>query len=254
MSEHALYEGTIHHHRAVRPEHRFSFRTQLPLLDLDHLDTAWDTHPLLGEERWRPLRHRRSDHLPGPAPLATAVRDLVEDRLGVRPDGRVRMLAQFRTWGWGFDPLTSYWCESSDGSPLAHVVEVTNTPWHERHAYVLDVRGSDQGWEVEVDKAMHVSPFLPMGLRHRICSDLPGRTLRITVDDHDQRGERVFSASIVLQRRPFDRAGLRRQLVRYPLASHRVTATIYLRALRLALRGARLHPHPTKSSSKEEPT
>ncbi|MCB0994306.1 MAG: DUF1365 domain-containing protein [Acidimicrobiales bacterium] len=252
MSEsvhHALYEGTIRHRRLVEPRHEFELRTLLPLLDLDRLDDAWRVHPLASHRRFRPIRVRRTDHLPGPAPLADAVRDLVGQRLGERPDGRVRMLAQFRMWGWSFNPLTAYWCDDGTGQTVAQVIEVTNTPWHERHAYVLDTRNAPgTGWDITVDKELHVSPFLPMDLRHRIRSGPPGASLSIVVDDLDPDDELAFSASIALRRRPFDTAGLTRLLVRHPVAAHRISAGIYSHALRLRARGARFHRHPRKAT------
>ena len=40
------------------------------------------------------------------------------------------------------------------------MAEVTNTPWHERHAYVVGPPG-----EHHFAKALHVSPFIGMDQR-----------------------------------------------------------------------------------------
>lgn len=252
--DHALYEGTVRHRRRT-PAYAFSQRVVMPLLDLDRLDEAWSVHPLVSDRWWAPVRYRRADHPGDPTvPLADAVRSLVQDRIGVRPEGRVRMLAHLRTLGWCFNPLTVYWCEDAAGTTMAQVLEVTNTPWHERHCYVLDTRGvsahGDAGWTIDVAKALHVSPFLPMTLRHHVRSAPPGESLAITIDDRDDDGELAFSASLVARRRPFDRAGLTRLLTRHPLATHRVSAGIYWHALRLHLAGARFHPRPREGAAR----
>ena len=51
------------------------------------------------------------------------------------------MLANLRTWGWCFNPIVIFWCFDTYGRPVAQVLGVTNTPWHEYHNYVLDLRG-----------------------------------------------------------------------------------------------------------------
>ena len=43
-------------------------------------------------------------------PLDEAVRDLVEERTGTRPVGPIGVLTQLRTWGWLFNPITTYYC------------------------------------------------------------------------------------------------------------------------------------------------
>jgi hypothetical protein len=123
------------------------------------------------------------------------------------------------------------------------VVEVTNTPWHERTAYVLPGTGSHL-----VSKQLHVSPFLPMDLVHRFVIGAPGPRLVLGVDDlRDSR--RVFSASMVLHRLPPDRRSLGRVLWRYPLMTLRVSWGIYRQALALRRKGVPFHTHPAKSSA-----
>ena len=98
-------------------------------------------HPLWSHERANAVSFRRRDYLGDPSmPLDRSVRDLVEQRTGRRPDGPISLLTQVRTWGWLFNPISVYYCFAPDGETVdAIVVEVTNTPWHERTTYVLPV-------------------------------------------------------------------------------------------------------------------
>ena len=127
------------------------------------------------------MHFRRRDFFDGrPGPLGDAVRDLVEERLGRRPDGPVYLLAHLRTFGWLFNPLAVYYCWSTDGHALdALVLEVTNTPWGERHWYVVDARVVT-GAHV-VSKALHVSPFLPMDVDYQLSWTAPRDTLRLDI-------------------------------------------------------------------------
>jgi DUF1365 family protein len=237
-----IYEGTVVHHRTEPVDHRFSYRITMTMLDLAEVDAVCDRHPLWSAERANAVSFRRRDYLGDPSvPLDRSVRDLVEERTGHRPTGPISLLTQVRTWGWLFNPISVYYCFAADGQAVEAVVaEVTNTPWHERTAYVLSGPGSHV-----VAKQLHVSPFLPMDLQHRFIIGEPGPRLVLGVDD--LRGsERVFSASMVLRRRPADRRSLGRVLWRYPLMTVRVSWGIYRQALALRRRGVPVHPHPDR--------
>ncbi|MGC3965993.1 MAG: DUF1365 family protein [Pirellulales bacterium] len=81
-------------------------------------------------------------------PLDATVRELVESRLGFQPAGPIRLLTNLRMLGLRMNPVSFYYCYAGDGTKLeALVAEVTNTPWDERHCYVLDLRDSAVGLE-----------------------------------------------------------------------------------------------------------
>ena len=235
-----IYEGTVVHHRHTPVDHRFTYRIALVLLDLSEIDAVCQLHPLWSHEVRNAVSFRRADYLGDSSiPLDAAVRDLVEERTGRRPDGPISMLTQLRTWGWLFNPITTYYCYDSTGTTVTTtVVEVTNTPWHERTAYVLDGTGIHQ-----VIKGMHVSPFLPMGLTHRFTIGCPGERLTLGIDDFDG-DELVFGASLALTRHPAGRIAQGRLLWRFPFMTLRVSLGIYRQALALRRKGVPFHKHP----------
>ncbi len=235
MSASALYEGTVVHERAGGPRRRFTHRITMPMLDLDDLQSL-ALAPLWRAERWAPMAFRRRDYLGDRSqPLSSAVRDLVAERLGWRPEGPIRLLAHHRTWGWCFNPIALYYCYELDGEQLAAVVaDVTNTPWGESHAYVIDARG---GLDHLADqpKDLHVSPFLPMELSYRFHLNAPSERCGFSVTV--LRGEElVFRASLALRRRAFSRPEVVRALLLHPFQTQRVSLSIYLHAARLWLR------------------
>jgi DUF1365 family protein len=64
---------------------------------------------------------------------------LVAARTGSAPAGPVRLLTNLRYFGHCFNPVSFYYCFDEPGERVEAVVaEVTNTPWGERHAYVLE--------------------------------------------------------------------------------------------------------------------
>ena len=240
----ALYEGTIRHRRfAVRP-HEFDYRVAMAYLDLDEVDG------LLGGAlvRDRPglVRFRRSDYLGDPAvPLADAVRALVTERLGSAPEGPIRLLTHLRSFGHCFNPVSFYYCFAPGGERLeAIVAEVTNTPWGERHAYVLPrAPGDEQVLGGGFDKRLHVSPFMGMDQRYAWKAPAPGPTLSVHIESSED-GRRAFDATLGLRRRPFSRRVLADVTARYPAATLRMLALIYGHAIALKLKGVPVQPHP----------
>ncbi len=240
----AVYEGRVAHHRFTPVDHRFTYRIALVYLDLAEVEFVCRLHPLWSAERTNAVSFRRSDFLGDPGvPLDTAVRAVVEERTGRRPTGPIAVLTQLRTWGWLFNPITTYYCYDASGTKVeTTVVEVTNTPWHERTAYVLEGTGTHR-----VAKGMHVSPFLPMDLTHRFTIGVPGERLALAVDDY--RGdERVFTASLTLTRLPVGRRAQGRLLWRFPLMTVRVSWGIYRQALALRRKGLPFHRHPDREA------
>jgi DUF1365 family protein len=237
----AIYEGMIRHRRfSVRP-HEFSHRIAMAYVDLGEVPD------LLGGRLVRPapglVRFRRRDYLGDAAvPLADAVRSLVARRRGAAPDGPIRLLAQLRTFGHCFNPVSFYYCFDRGGEALETIVaEVTNTPWGERHAYVLEAGEA-------LAKAMHVSPFMGMNQRYSFHAPAPGRSLSVHIESTED-GERVFDATLGLRRRPFTAGTLARVTARFPAATLRMLALIYGHALGLKLRGVPVQPHPGARSS-----
>jgi uncharacterized protein len=242
MTASAIYEGTIRHRRLAVRSHELHHRVALLYLDLRELDSLLDGRLLAA----RPglVRFRRADYLGPPCvPLSDAVRMQVERETGSAPVGPIRLLTQLRTFGHCFNPVSFYYCFTPKEQLDAVVAEVTNTPWGERHAYVL--RRSKKGPVLAAGftKALHVSPFMGMEQRYTMRVAQPGPTLTVHIESHEH-GQLAFDATLALRRGPLTRAGLARVTARYPAATLRALALIYAHALALKLKGVPVHPHP----------
>ncbi|MCU1369478.1 MAG: hypothetical protein JWO77_672 [Ilumatobacteraceae bacterium] len=244
----ALYEGTLGHARLGTPSHSFEYRVLMAWLDLAELPGALDAHPLWSDRRLAPIRYRRQDFHGDPGvPLDQAVRDTVQRETGRRPDGPIRLLAHLRTWAWSFNPIVFYFVFTPDGEAVDTLVaEVTNTPWHERHAYVLPVGAPELDQPVRFPKALHVSPFMDLDLDHSLAFSRPGAP-EVTIRMDDWRGhDHVFAAELDLRRLPLDRPTMSRVLWQHPLPAQRVSAGIYWEALKLRAKHAPFRRHPHK--------
>jgi DUF1365 family protein len=242
MSASAIYEGTIRHRRFAVRTHEFRHGIALLYVDLDELPS------LLGGAlvRRRPgiVRVRRGDYLGDPrVPLADAVRERIGEHGVGPPLGPVRMLAQARTFGHCFNPVSFYYAFDEQGALQAVLAQVTSTPWGERAEYVMERTADGAVLAARFQKRMHVSPFMGMQQRYTLRAAEPGETLSVHIES-DERGERAFDATLSLSRTDLTRASLARATARHPAASVRVLALIYAHALALRLKGVPVLPRP----------
>ncbi len=248
MTQSCLYAGRVRHRRFAPRPHVFARRLHLLYLDLAELPELFRDRWLWSAERPAFARFRRADHLGDPAtPLDEAVRELVRERTGRRPAGPIRLLTQPRVAGFGFNPVSFYFCFGADGTMLETIVaEVENTPWGERHVYVLpaaSARGRSPARQHRHAKELHVSPFLPMDMTYDWRFVGPGPRLVVHIEAR-REAIRLFDATLALERRELTGGALARALVARPLQPLRVFGAIYWQAFRLWAKGAPFHPHP----------
>lgn len=244
----ALYHGTVAHARSRPINHTFRYPVTMAYLDLAELPELLRSVKLLGS-RWRPFVFREADHRFGEtSSLEAEIRDTVERAMGIRPAGPIRLLTMLRTWGLYFSPLNLYYCFDADGERLTAIVaEVSNTPWLEKHRYVLRVKPNNSLQFVHA-KDFHVSPFMPMELEYAWDCSLPGESLGVQIS-LQQGGGKFFTASMSLERRPLRDKTLAYSLVMYPVATARVVTAIYWQALKLWWKACPFYSHPKKLSA-----
>lgn len=255
MTASALYVGRVEHARLEPREHRFRFRLFMLYLDLDELPTLFRRRWLWSARRRNLVWFRRADYMaPHDRPLKEVVLDRVEEQLGRRPDGAVRMLTHLRSFGYLFNPVTFYYCFDSGGRLDAVVSEITNTPWNERHANVFDARAASPGGEVvcRFAKDFHVSPFFDMELDYDWRFGTPGDELAVRMTNL-RAGRPVFHAGLALRRKPITAASLALALVRHPLLTARLHLKIYVQAGLLWLKRVPFHEHPGSREGRGEP-
>lgn len=243
----SLCQGWVSHRRWAPRAHAFRYRLGMLYLDLaEQAEVFGLSRLLVGRWRCAPLCWREQDYLPAYTgqglSLADAVRRVLREALGdAAPDGAIHLLTQPRSWGLSFNPVSFFLCFDSDGKLAAVLCEVTNTPWLERHHYVLPM-AQGKASDVRVAKAFHVSPFLPRDLEYRMRFLAEGPHLRIRMEDW--RGEeKLFQADLWLQRQPLDAKALRRHLLAFPWMTLRTVTAIYWQALRLLLKRTPIFTH-----------
>ena len=244
----AVYEGVVRHRRHAPHPHAFTYRMAQLYLDLDEVEQVFRGRWLWSATHANVAQFRRSDYLgPDDLPLAEAVRRRVEQVTGRRPMGPIRLLTHLRYFGLVFNPVSFYYCFAKDGQTLVSVLaEITNTPWEERHAYVLPVDGAidrDGALHWHFSKTFHVSPFMAMDCEYDWRLNMPDEHLRVHMNVL-REGRREFDATLSLERRALSPGSLARVLWRYPLMTAQVVGAIHWQALRLWLKRNPVHDHP----------
>ncbi len=250
-----LYQGYVRHRRRSPVEHGFRYGLYLLYLDLDELPRLLEGGYGLGRGALSAGAFRRRDHLGNPQlPLANAVQDLLEERTGHRPAGPIRLLTPLCNWGYYFSPLSLYYCFDPAGQTVDSVLaEVTNTPWRERHWYVLwegNRLGGLSRLRFRHPKTFHVSPFLDMDLEYEWNLHTPGEQLSASITNYRGR-ERLFDAGLLLKRRRLNRWNMLRALARFPWMSVRVMQAIHWQAFRLWWKKCPAYAHPKHHAGQE---
>jgi DUF1365 family protein len=218
-----------------------------------YLDLA-ELPELLDRRWWWSARHaapawfRRADyHGDRTIPLADAVRDTVERATGTRPSGPIRLLTHLRYYGYCFNPVSFYYCfDQPDTRVDAILAEITNTPWKQRHAYVLPRSAGMTGrLRFQFQKAFHVSPFMPMDHHYAWRFSTPGRKLGVHMENFDSRGK-LFDATLSLTRGEITGRSLARALLAYPWMTAAVASAIHWNALKIWGKGNPFYSHPAR--------
>lgn len=246
----AIYEGRVRHRRFDPVEREFEYGLSMFYLDLEEIEEVLALHPLYSKRLRGPASFRRSDYLGSRrVPLRESVSAEVFRQTGWRPDGPVRLLTNLRQWGVLANPVSFHYCfDGGDGRLRAVLVEVTNTPWGDRHSYVLEAGAShSRVLRGRFSKAMHVSPLMGMDQEHEIWAGTPGDTVSVHMANHEA-GDVIFDATLNLRRRDLTRAAMTRQVTRPVPVPFKVLAGIYSQAARASLAGVPFHARPPRES------
>ena len=254
----SIFSGQVSHSRKLPLAHSFRYRVFMMYLDLAELDTVFAGRWFWSTRRAALARFRRENYIGDPdVPLDIAVRDLVEERTGNRPDGPVRLLTNLSYFGYCINPISVYYCfDAADTRATTIVAEVTNTPWGEKCCYVLGENmssGNDTTRRFRTTKEMHVSPFMDMDVRYDWLITNPDQNLIVRIDNVSE-DQRFFNATMTLRRQQISGRSLAGILVRYPFMTAKVFVGIYWQAFRLWWKGCPHYAHPDKRKSMQVST
>ena len=248
-----IYVGRVRHRRLSPKYHAFNYTLFQMYLDLGELPSLFKRYVLWSSERFNVAWFRREDYLdPDKNDIEQAVRERVFAETGKCPEGPIRLLTHLRYFGYGFNPVSFYFClDKEDNHVETLVAEVNNTPWGQKHVYVLPVTEAavrNKAMQFKNDKSFHVSPFMPMDMEYRWRVTEPGKHLAVHLENFKE-GKKVFDATLELERREISSKNLATVLLSFPVMTVKVVAAIYYEALKLWLKGVPIFTIPRQKEA-----
>ena len=236
----ALYWGDVYHSRLRPKRHDFRYRFMQWFIALDELPAINDVSRWFSTGGFAPLWFRQKDYLKGieGGALSDKALNKMSELAGNRLSGEVHFLGNLRTFGLYFSPVNFYYLKQPEG--YTHLLaEVSNTPWLERHYYLVYLR---QEGTPTTDKAFHVSPFNPMQMTYRWKITEPTDSLFIQLSADTDKTD--FIAGMKLSRKPLNRISVNRVLTSTPVMAIKIVAGIYWQALKLFVKRVPFYGHP----------
>ena len=277
-----IYRGQISHRRFSPKYHSFNYQLYMLALDVDEMEAKHCPKGIFGFSRFNLLRFKESDYLRGePNSLKQRIKNKVtllsqgtksgdeqnfidndndNDNEGNSDSAgesnaicRITMLVQVRCIGIYFSPANFYFCYDADDVCQQVLVEVSNTPWNERHYYLVPLTPSSSDEEQQnstmqiTDKAFQVSPFMDLNMRYhwRIKPPMASSSkLLIHIENHckptgnedinrSKSEQKVFDVTMSLSKISFSKKSLWQLWCSLPVMTLKIVLAIYWQALKL---------------------
>jgi len=229
-----IYHGEIRHRRFTPKKHNFSYKIFLLAIDLDELDQIAEMGPWFKKDKFAAMTFRSTDYLTKKATLTKQdVYQKVQSLGGQALSGLVLFVGQLRCFGVYFSPINLYYCYDQSDHLQTLLAEVSNTPWNERHYYLLEMQE-----KLICEKDFHVSPFMEMNMQYHWRINAPGKKLNLHIENHNKDDDEiVFDATLAMSRMALSNKNLRRCFFSIPSMALKTLAGIYWQALKLFIKG-----------------
>jgi DUF1365 family protein len=240
-------KGYTYHGRKGPVENAFRYAIDYVLIDLN---AQGSTPSLFSRNRFNLCSLYDVDH--GGAPKQGQGLSWAQEILeaeGLPGQERVLLLAQPRTLGHVFNPVSFWLCFDAHDDLRVVIAEVSNT-FGQRHSYLCHrndlgaIRSSD---EIGAQKVFHVSPFQPTQGDYRFRFDIRAERIGISIEYLRNGGGLI--ATLVGPRKKLSNRSILSAFLRRPLGSHRVVGLIHWQAVKLWWRKATFRSCPEAPQS-----
>lgn len=253
MFDSLIFTGTVRHRRFTPRSHQFSYKLSMFCFDIDNLPNSLKDIKHVSIEQFNWFSFRRKNYLSHPEiPLDTYARQLVVAKFNTYPKGKIYLLTHLSCLGYCFNPISLYFIFDETNQRLDYlIIEVTNTPWGEKHNYLLEtsVKPKSEVYRYQFQKELHVSPFMAMHYEYQFNLKLNKQKIIVHMENHLD-GKKDFDVTLILAASAQKETSFKKVFRHYSLITYKVTAAIYWQALKLWIKGVPFHAHPKTNKRK----
>ncbi len=233
-----LYECFVYHTRLEPKPYKFTHKVFMFYLDLDEIDQAASRFSLVSRNRFNVYSFWDKDHWQaGARDVKTNILNFIRSK-GLNDEiHKIYLLTQLTTWGYGFNPVSFYFCFDSAGNPVCAVPEVSNT-FREMKPYYLGPEKLNQDrFTDKIVKYFYVSPFMDMDILMDFNLKVPGEKLELIIDEMKSGdSKKIFFSGITGERKALTNARLFGYGLKFPLITLKVIFLIHWHAWMLYLK------------------
>lgn len=241
----AIFQGEVYHERFEPTRHKFTYDIMAFWLNLDEVEQLDNQIRGFSNEQFNWVSFRRSDFLKNASmPLKQEALQTMSELAGTPLSGEVFLLSPLRVLGMYFSPVNFYYLKSGKGVFTHLLAEVSNTPWNERHCYLVDLFNPS-----ETQKQFHVSPFNPIDMTYRWHVPQPSERLNLRLDCC--KGSKHFTAAVALEKEVMSSRSLLKTLLKIPSITIKTVWGIYWQALKLFIKKTPIYDHPGTDKSEQ---
>ena len=229
-----MYLGDVKHRRFAVKHHAFNYPLYMMWVDLNNIEALNGVHKQLGTTGFKALKFKHKPIVErAHAQLAA---------LGVTEKfSHVYMLGQLRCLGIYFSPVNFYFFGHDDNQFSYMVAEVSNTPWNERHYYLVPLQK-----KVNFKKVFSVSPFMNLDMNYHWTVRQKQDNILIRIENK-RDDELLFDASLRLQRQTLSCEQMSKLLKRFPAMTWSIFKGIYYQAFKLFVKKVPFLGHSGRS-------
>ena len=250
-----FFSGVIYHQRIGKIEHFFKNKINAILIDLKTKDyTNSEKFPyFFSIEKFNFLYWSSKDH--GPRinnlkrdGLYDFIKNLVINSSKKRNEiDSIKLLTFPKILGYGFNPLSVYFCYDANHKLIHFVFEVRNT-FGDMHHYVLD-NVDKKGANQETKKKMFVSPFYEKKGHYNLYANYTKNQILTSVK-YFISNKLIFSASMSLNELEFNNKNIVSSIITLKNFPGKIWINIHLQAFFLWLKKVELFKIPEEETIK----